>query len=97
VPSTSKAPARELAERLASAASAPTPKLGSMTVAELEEIGRTNSIMAELREMLYLFDRPNILDASFTASVLNIASTPIDVVLDEMATAQPAPSLTNRR
>ncbi|GAA4621919.1 NAD-dependent epimerase/dehydratase family protein [Actinoallomurus vinaceus] len=91
VPSTSEAPVRELAERLASAASAPTPKLGYMTVAELEEIGRTNSVMAEFPEMLYLYDRPNILDASFTVSVLNIAPTPIDVVLSEMATAHGQP------
>lgn len=87
VPSTSQAPVRELAERLASAASAPAPKLDHMTPPELEEIGRTNSIMAEFPEMLYLYDRPNILDASFTASVLDIVPTPIDVVLNEMAAA----------
>ncbi|MFI9251210.1 NAD-dependent epimerase/dehydratase family protein [Streptomyces sp. NPDC053069] len=85
VPSTSQAPVRELAARLASAAAAPAPRLGRMTTAELEEIGRTNSVMAEFPEMLYLYDRPNILDASFTAAVLDIAPTPIDVVLDDMA------------
>lgn len=91
VPSTSEAPVRELAGRLASAASAPVPKLGHMTVAELEELGRSDSVMAEFPEILYLYDRPNILDASFTASVLNIAATPIDVVLSEMATAHRRP------
>ncbi|WP_226874277.1 NAD-dependent epimerase/dehydratase family protein [Microbispora sitophila] len=85
VPSTSTAPVRELAARLAAAAGAPAPVLGRMTPAELEEIGRSDPIMAEFPEMLYLYDRPSILDASFTAKVLGVAATPIDEVLDEMA------------
>jgi nucleoside-diphosphate-sugar epimerase len=85
VPSTSEAPARELATRLAAAANAPDPQLGHMTGSELEEIGRTNSVMAEFPEMLYLYDRPNILDASFTAKILDITPIPIDQVLAEMA------------
>ncbi|WP_457034110.1 NAD-dependent epimerase/dehydratase family protein [Kitasatospora sp. P5_F3] len=85
VPSTSRAPVRELATRLALAAAVPVPEPAHMTRAELEEIGRTDSVMAEFPEMLYLYDRPNILDASLTTSVLGIAPTPIDVVLDEMA------------
>ncbi|WP_308785336.1 hypothetical protein [Phytohabitans rumicis] len=56
-----------------------------MTGSELAEIGRTNSVMAEFPEMLYLYDRPNILDASYTAKVLDITPTPIDQVLAEMA------------
>ncbi|MFD7453573.1 NAD-dependent epimerase/dehydratase family protein [Kitasatospora sp. NPDC059827] len=85
VPSTSHAPVRELAARMALAAAAPGPELGHLTRAELEEIGRTDSVMAEFPEMLYLYDRPNLLDASLTASVLGIAPTPIDAVLGEMA------------
>jgi nucleoside-diphosphate-sugar epimerase len=85
VPSTSHASVRELAAHLAQAADVPAAELAHMTRTELEEIGRTDSIMAEFPEMLYLYDRPNILDTSFTAAVLAVAPTPIDVVLDEMA------------
>ncbi|GLX19685.1 NAD-dependent epimerase/dehydratase family protein [Streptomyces lavendulae] len=85
VPSTSQAPVRELAAHLARAAAVPSPELTHMTKAELQAIGRTDSVMAEFPEMLYLYDRPNILDASFTAELLNIAPTPLDAVLGEMA------------
>ncbi|MED7951041.1 NAD-dependent epimerase/dehydratase family protein [Streptomyces sp. BE303] len=85
VPSTSHAPVRELAAHLARTAAVPGPDLTHMTTAELEEIGRTDSVMAEFPEMLYLYDRPGILDASFTAEVLNVASAPLDAVLAEMA------------
>ncbi|MFJ3204612.1 NAD-dependent epimerase/dehydratase family protein [Streptomyces sp. NPDC086989] len=85
VPSTSHAPVRELATQLARAAGSPEPRLGRMTVAELEEIARHDPIMAEVPEMLYLYDRPSILDAATTASALQIVPTPIDAVLDEMA------------
>ncbi|WP_067863468.1 NAD-dependent epimerase/dehydratase family protein [Nocardia shimofusensis] len=85
VPPTSSAPVRELAARLAAAAGAPDPRLHPMTRAELEEIGRSDSIMAEIPEMLYLYDRPNILDASFTMKALDVLPTLIDDVLSEMA------------
>lgn len=85
VPATSEAPVRELAARLAEVAGAPTPRLGRLALAELEEIGRTDSVMAEFAEMLYLLDRPNILDASQTAEALKVTPTPIDLVLREMA------------
>lgn len=85
VPSTSEAPVRELAARLAAAAGVPDPRLNAMTKAELEEIGRSDSVMAEIPEMLYLYDRPNILDASFTMKALDVAPTPVDDVLAEMA------------
>ena len=87
VPSTSEAPVRELATRLAAAAGRRTPDLGRMTVDELREIGRTNSVMAEFPEMLYLYDRPSILDASATKAVLNVTPTKVEDVLDEMASA----------
>ncbi|MEI5097993.1 NAD-dependent epimerase/dehydratase family protein [Streptomyces sp. PmtG] len=92
VPSTSEAPVRELAARLAAAAGAPAPRLGRMTEAELKEIGRTDSVMAEFPEMLYLYDRPAVLDASFTAKTLSLAPTPIDEVLAEMAAEQATPA-----
>ncbi|WP_345046242.1 NAD-dependent epimerase/dehydratase family protein [Streptomyces rameus] len=92
VPSTSEAPVRELAARLAAAAAAPGPRLGRMTRAELEAIGRTDSVMAEFPEMLYLYDRPNVLDASCTAKALDVTPTPVDEVLAEMAAEHAKPA-----
>ncbi|MFJ3788621.1 hypothetical protein [Kitasatospora sp. NPDC090091] len=51
------------------------------------EIGRTDSVMAEFPEMLYLYDRPALLDASATVAALGVQPTPIGAVLAEMATA----------
>ncbi|QTD98134.1 NAD-dependent epimerase/dehydratase family protein [Streptomyces cyanogenus] len=85
VPSTSEATVRELAARLALAAGVPAPELTHMTRTELREIGRADSVMAEFPEMLYLYDRPHILDASLTAAVFNLTPTAIDAVLAEMA------------
>lgn len=87
VPSTSEISVRQLAERLAAAAGAPAPQLRHMPLAELEEIGRVDSVMAEVPEMLYLFDRPNILDASSAVKILDVTPTPLDDVLTEMAMA----------
>ncbi|MFJ9697055.1 hypothetical protein [Kitasatospora sp. NPDC101183] len=52
-----------------------------------EAIGRTDSVMAEFPEMLYLYDRPNLLDASFTSEAPGLTATPLDLVLDEMVSA----------
>ncbi|MGW2161065.1 NAD-dependent epimerase/dehydratase family protein [Nonomuraea sp. NPDC001699] len=87
VPSTSGLAVRGLAERLAATAQAPAPKLAHMSLGELEEIGRTDSVMAEFPEMLYLYDRPNLLDASPTLELLGVDATPLDDVLTEMADA----------
>ncbi|MEW2115994.1 NAD-dependent epimerase/dehydratase family protein [Streptomyces sp. NPDC005474] len=90
VPSVSEASVRELATRLAEAADAPTPQLHHMTLQELQDIGRTDSVMAEFPEMLYLYDRPNILDASSTAKTLDVTPSLLGDVLAEMA-AEHAP------
>ncbi|GAA2284574.1 NAD-dependent epimerase/dehydratase family protein [Nonomuraea roseoviolacea subsp. roseoviolacea] len=87
VPSTSDLPVRSLAARLAAAAGVSEPRLRHMPAHELEEIARTDSIMAEFPEMLYLYDRPNVLDASSTREALGVTPTPIDDVLAEMAAA----------
>ncbi|MFF3404947.1 NAD-dependent epimerase/dehydratase family protein [Streptomyces sp. NPDC002742] len=84
VPSVSEASVRQLATHLAEAADAPPPRLHHMTIQELQDIGRTDSVMAEFPEMLYLYDRPNFLDASSTAKTLDVAPTPLDDVLAEM-------------
>ncbi|MCM3885496.1 NAD-dependent epimerase/dehydratase family protein [Frankia sp. R82] len=93
VPSTSQLSVRELAGRLAAAAGAPAPALSPLTAAELEQWGRGDSVLAEVQEMFYLFDRPTLLDASRTRAVLDVDATPLDAVLKEM-TASPRPSST---
>ena len=85
VPSTSEISVRQLAGRLAAVADARAPRLRHMPLHELEEIGRTDSVMAEFPEMLYLYDRPNILDTSSTLKTLGVTPTPLDDVLTEMA------------
>lgn len=85
VPSVSEVSVGELAARLAEAAGAPVPRLHRMTVRELQDIGRTDPVMAEFPEMLYLYDRPTILDASSTTKTLDITPTSLREVLAEMA------------
>ncbi|MER5933557.1 NAD-dependent epimerase/dehydratase family protein [Streptomyces sp. NPDC002054] len=89
VPSVSEASVRELAARLAEASGAPAPQLRRMTVHELQDIGRTDPVMAEFPEMLYLYDRPNILDASSATQALGITPAPLEEVLAEMTLRTP--------
>ncbi|GAA4259391.1 NAD-dependent epimerase/dehydratase family protein [Dactylosporangium darangshiense] len=83
VPSTSEASARELTVRLADVAGAPAPQLARMSAEEVAAAGRANSIMAEISEMLYLFEQPLILDASLTEQTFGIGPTPLDDALIE--------------
>jgi nucleoside-diphosphate-sugar epimerase len=92
VPSTSTASARELATRLAAIAGAPAPSLRRMVPAELEEMGRNNPIMLEFLEILYLYERPAVLDSSLTTNVLEITATPLDQVLQEMIAERTRPT-----
>ncbi len=84
VPSTSTASARQLAARLAALAGAPSPDLRRMTAGELEEMGRDNPVMLEFLEILYLYEKPAVLDSTRTAQVLQVTATPIDQVLQEI-------------
>jgi hypothetical protein len=84
VPSTSTASARELATHLAATAGVPAPSLRRMMPAELEEMGRDNPVMLEFLEILYLYERPAVLDSSLTSTVLKVTATPLDQVLHEM-------------
>lgn len=84
VPSTSTASARELATRLAATAGARAPTLRRMTRADLEEMGRVSPVMLEFLEILYLYERPAVLDSSLTTNVLKVTATPLDQVLHEM-------------
>jgi nucleoside-diphosphate-sugar epimerase len=81
VPSGPAVSIRELAERLAEAAGAPTPKLRVLTTDELTALGEADPIMKELPEMHYLHDQPLILDSSQTEQTFGLKPTPLDEVL----------------
>ncbi|CAO5227420.1 NAD-dependent epimerase/dehydratase family protein [Frankia sp. AgKG'84/4] len=85
VPSTSQLSVRELAGRLAATAGESKPVLAALSATDLERLGRDDSVVAEVLEMLYLFDRPTLLDASATRAALDIDATSLDAVLKEMA------------
>jgi nucleoside-diphosphate-sugar epimerase len=90
VPSTSQAPTRSLTARLAQIAGAPAPQLRVMSAEEVAAAGRGNSLVAELSEMLYLFERPLLLDSTLTEQTFGIKPTPLDDVLLETVRALPA-------
>lgn len=66
--------------------------MSPLTVAELERLGRADSVVAEILEMFYLFDRPMLLDTAVTRAALGVEATPLDIVLKEMAVS-PGPSV----
>jgi nucleoside-diphosphate-sugar epimerase len=84
VPSTSTASPRQFALRLASAAGLPEPQLEHLPFDELQKIAQTNSLMAEFPEILYLFDRPNLVDATLTEKTLGVQAAPFDEVVADM-------------
>jgi nucleoside-diphosphate-sugar epimerase len=83
VPSTTDVSARELTTRLADAAGAPGAKLERMSAEELDEIAAGNSIMAEVVEMQYLFQRPLLVDSSQAERAFGLRPTPLGDVLAE--------------
>lgn len=85
VPSTTDLSARRVSERLAELAGLPQARIERMPRADLALAAATNSIMAEVPEMLYLFDQPMILDSAHTERVLGLKPTPVEEVLLETA------------
>jgi nucleoside-diphosphate-sugar epimerase len=81
VPSTSTLSVRDLTTRLAEVAGTPTPMLTSMPAEEVRRLGQTDSIMAEVLEMQYLYRKPHILDSSRTEKAFGVKPTPLDNVL----------------
>jgi hypothetical protein len=63
-----------------------------MMPAELEEMGRDNPVMLEFLEILYLYQRPAVLDSSRTTNVLKVTATPLDQVLHEMIAEHTQPT-----
>lgn len=87
VPPTSDLPVRELAARLAARAGVPAPQLSRMPAEVLAAAARADSITAEFPEVLYLLERPLLLDATATVERLGVTATPLEEVLDTMVPA----------
>ncbi|MGO4702270.1 NAD-dependent epimerase/dehydratase family protein [Dyella sp. 2RAB6] len=73
--------ARELSQHFAAAAGLPAPVLERMPLAALRTLGETDSILAEVVEMAYLYEQPLRLDAQATRAMLGIAASPLEQVL----------------
>jgi len=76
---------RELSARFATVAGVEGYGLVSMSLEMLEEIGRSDSIVAELVEMSYLHRRPFVLDSTETEAVFGIRPGDFDESLRAMA------------
>lgn len=74
---------RELSERIAAAADAPPPQLAVMTRTELAWAGRTDPVVAELIEMLYSFEHPDVMDSALTERTFGLTATPLERVIAE--------------
>jgi nucleoside-diphosphate-sugar epimerase len=72
---------RALSARAAEIAAAPAASLTRMPMAELEGLGAFDTIMREVIEMTYLYDRPLCLNSTATQQALGVRATPIDKVL----------------
>ncbi|WP_240969798.1 hypothetical protein [Actinacidiphila epipremni] len=58
-----------------------------MSRAELAAAARADPVAAEFPEVLYLLERPLLLDATPTAGTLGVTATPLDEVLTTMTAA----------
>ncbi|HEX2312920.1 MAG TPA: NAD-dependent epimerase/dehydratase family protein [Thermomonospora sp.] len=85
VPSTSELSVRDLAGRLAEVTGSPAPRVEAMTDDALAAAAEADPIIAELPEMLYLDDRPCLIDATDCERFLGVKPSPVDVALTEMA------------
>ncbi|WP_336203719.1 NAD-dependent epimerase/dehydratase family protein [Nonomuraea sp. LPB2021202275-12-8] len=83
VPSTSDLSIRTLTARLAEIAGTAAPALSVMSKEELQRLGQTDPIMAEIPEMRYLYQQPHVLDSTRTERELDLKPAPLDDVLAE--------------
>lgn len=85
VPPSATISVREVTTRLAAIAGAKRPELARMTASEVAGAGRSDSIMAEVVEMLYLLEAPFEMKADETSIVLDVEASPLDEVLADTA------------
>ncbi|WP_067837660.1 NAD-dependent epimerase/dehydratase family protein [Nocardia lijiangensis] len=72
---------RELSERIAAAAGAPAPRLSPLSLVDVAWAGRTDPIVAELVEMFYALEHPDVLDATLTEQTFGLSATSVDTVI----------------
>jgi nucleoside-diphosphate-sugar epimerase len=81
VPSTADISVRQLTQLIADAAGTAPAALTTMTMDELAALAASNSIVAEVVEMLYMIERPAVLDSAETRRLLGVQATPIEEVV----------------
>lgn len=84
VPSTADLSVRQLTQLIAEAAGTSPAALETMTHEQFTTLATADSIVAEVVEMLYMVQRPAILDSAETCRLLGIAATPISEVVTEI-------------
>lgn len=83
VPPVSNISPRALTARLARIAGVASPELIRLSASEVAQIGKDNSIMAEISEMLYMLEQPFVMDAALTQQTLGVTASSIDVALED--------------
>ncbi|MET9488876.1 NAD-dependent epimerase/dehydratase family protein [Nocardia sp. NPDC006630] len=78
---------RDLTNRIAAAAGVPEPDFLRMTRNELAWAGAVDPIVAEMIEMYYSLEHPDVLDSTLTERTFGLSATPIDAVIAETVTA----------
>ena len=90
VPSAADISVRALSQRLAEVADTAPATVSAMTREQLAALAVTDTVIAEIQEMLYMTERPALLDSADTRRQLIAAATPLDEVLaDILRTEQP--------
>ena len=84
VPSTADISVRRLTELIAAAAGNGPADLTAMTRDELSVLAASDSVLAEVLEMLYMIERPAVLNSDETRRVLGVEATPLDEVIAEI-------------
>jgi hypothetical protein len=92
VPSNPPVSVRDLTARFAEIAGVESYELAAMTPEALAAAAAEDSFMAELPEMQYMFQRPFILDSSYTEEVFGLVPSPLDDALHAMASALAVPA-----
>lgn len=77
---------RDLSALVARLASAPPPALSRMSRAHLEQLAQGDSVLHEVVEMVYLFERSSVLDSSETERVLGVRATELESVVRDALT-----------
>ncbi len=85
VPSGPAVSQRELATRFCAVAGAPAPSVGAFPSVTLTVGGVVSPQLRELKETLYQFDRPFVLDSSACTATFGIRATPLDEALADVA------------